>query len=222
MVELNRAGAPTLLLCLCWDSNKAYGNMLEIRLKKSWLNWDFATPQTECSAVPLFSQSTCDLSVAAWPAGGAAGPIYWQAQGRENAISWQKTSHPEQTLISAQTYTASHLHGLALLSVYLRATQETSSPSALIQHVCMQAVVRHVITLCGVFICLWFSPPQEAESLLPCELQCVFRGRTCIFKTQPWAHCCPVPFPLISQGCGGLSGPGDRATEKKSKKIKKK
>lgn len=136
-------------------------------------------------AVRLFSHSTCDLSLAAWPAGGSAGPIYWQAQGRENTISWQKTSHPEQTLISTQTSTASHLHGLALLSVYLCSTHETSSPSALIHHVCMRAVVRHVITLCGVFICLWFCPPQEGESLLPCELQCVFRGRTCIFKTQP-------------------------------------
>lgn len=132
--------------------------------------------------------------------GETTGPIYWQAQGRENTISWQKTSHPEQTLISTQTYTTSHLRGLGLLgllglSVYLCSTQEMSSPSALIYRVCMQAVFMHVITLCGVFICLWFSPPQEGESLVPCELQCVFRGGTCIFKIQPWAHCCPVPFP---------------------------
>lgn len=147
-------------------------------------------PHTECSVVVLFFQNTGDLSVAAGE--GPQGPFYWQAQGRKNTISWQKTSQPEQTPVSSQTYKTSHQHGPGLLSIYLCCTQEMSSPSSLIRHVCMQAVAMHVITLCGVFICL---SPQERESLLPCELQCVFRGRTWIFKTQPWAHRCPCSSP---------------------------
>lgn len=34
-------------------------------------------------------------SLASW--GETTGPIYWQAHSWENTISWQKTSHPEQT-----------------------------------------------------------------------------------------------------------------------------
>lgn len=130
-------------------------------MTKRWKS-DFLTPHTKCSTVVQFSQNTCDLSVAA-QLGETTVPIYWQAQGRENTISCQKTSHPEQILILTQTYTHSHMHDRGLLSLYLCSTQETSSPSALICHVCMQAVTMHVITLCGVFICLWLSFPHRRE-----------------------------------------------------------
>ena len=40
-------------------------NCLEIKQKKKRMNSDFSAPHTECSAVAVFSHSTCDLSVAA-------------------------------------------------------------------------------------------------------------------------------------------------------------
>lgn len=75
----------------------------------------------------------------------------------------------------------------------------------------MQSVVMHAITLCGGFYLPVVLSPAPARvktgSLWAPVCVCVFSGRICIFKTQPWAHCCPVPFLLISQGYGGLSGP---------------
>lgn len=142
---------------------------VEIKMKHIVASWKCKKKKkkthTECSVVVLFFQNTCDLSVAAGE--GPQGPFYWQAQGRKNTISWQKTSQPEQTPVSSQTYKTSRQHGLGLLSIYLCCTQEMSSPSSLICHVCMQAVAMHVITLCGVFICLWFSSPTAERKPAP-------------------------------------------------------
>lgn len=140
-----------------------------------------------------------------------------QFTGRHKAGKTQLAGRRPPTLNkphSTQTYIASHLNGLSRLSLYLRSTQEMSSPLALIWCLSMQLVVMHVITLCGVYICLWFSPPQEGQSPVPRGLQSVSGAGTCIFKNQPWAHCCPVPLLQISQGCGGLSGPGGTQLQK--------
>lgn len=165
-------------------------------IKKKRLKSDFLTPHTECSAVVLYSQSTCDLSVAAWPAGERPqGQFIGRHIAGKTQLAGRRPPTLNKPLISTSTYTTSHLLGLGVLHVYLCSIQEMSSPSALIYRMCMQAVVMHVITLRRVFICLWFSPPQEEGSLLPCELQCVFRGRTCIFKNTTLSSLLSCSFP---------------------------
>lgn len=183
-----------VVLKLWLEEKDLHWPILEIKKKKNEFRLSSTSYRMQCCSC-VFPQHLWPFcgSQPGW--GETTGPIYCQAQGRENTISWQKTSHPEQTLISTQTYTTSHLRGLGLLSVYLCSARDTSSPSALIYRVCMQGVVMHVITLRGVFICLWFALPQEGGSLLPSEWQCVFRGRTCIFKNSTLSTLLSCSFP---------------------------
>lgn len=161
-------------------------------------------PHLDSSVVLFrFSEHLWPLCTSLAGPGETIGPIYWQAQGRENTINWQKTSWPEQIPVSTQTHTTTQRHGLAPLSVslprsgsVLTFSTDPSRVHAGASDACHYPVWRFYLPA--------VLPPQEGESPLPCELCRVFRGRTCIFKAQPWAHCCPVPFLMISWGCGGI------------------
>lgn len=169
-----------------------------------------------CSAV---------LSEHLWPFSGSlagwvdtTGPIYWQAEGWGNTSNWQRTSYPKPDLISTHTHTATLTplwpHPSLCLSPLNSGNvrfviTDLRRVHAVGSHACHYAVWRFLSP------CSSLSRPRKSEDWFPVgSCVCVFSGRICIFKTQPWAHCCPVPFLLISQGYGGLSGPGDKNTAK--------
>lgn len=161
--------------------------------KENLTFWFFVfTSHSECSAVVLFSRSTCDLSLAAWPVGQTP---QGQFIGRQKAEETQLTGRGPPTRNQPSfphTHTYGHPHTSVAsdpLSVYLPSTQEMSAPSSLIYGVFMQSVVMHVITLCGGFYLPVVLSPAPARvktgSLWAPVCVCVFSGRTCIFKTQP-------------------------------------
>lgn len=143
--------------------------------------------------------------------GETTGPIYWQAQGRENTISWQKTSCPEQIPVSTQTHT-----GMASFpSLCLCSAQEVSSPSALIRRVCMQALVMHVITLCGVFICLQFFPRRRERARSPASCAVCSEEEHAFLKLNPEHTAALFRSRWLAEDVEGLSWPGDGAGKNK-------
>lgn len=148
-----------------------------------------------CSFVLLEHLWPFCSSLTSW--GETAGPIYWQAQFWENTISWQKTSCPEQTSVSAQTYTQPHTGMAPVSPLYLRSTQEsvltfsTDLPRANAggSHACHYPARRF-------YLPVLFFPHRREKTCSPLS-HCVwaFSGRTCIFKAQSLTNCMPCSCP---------------------------
>lgn len=92
-------------------------------------------------------------------------------------------------------HTQPHTGMASFPSLCLCSAQEVSSPSALIRRVCMQALVMHVITLCGVFICLRFFPRRRERARSPASCAVCSEEEHAFLKLNPEHTALPCSFP---------------------------
>ncbi len=208
---------PMLLLWLFWDKKKSYGNLLEIKKKKIEIRL-FNTShrmQYYSSVLPEHLWPFCG-SLASW--GETTGSIYWQAESRKNTISWQKTSHPEQTSFlhrHTQPHTCMASSSSLFISAPLRKCphlQHWSTSGACRQYSCMSLPCVEFLSACGSL------PHRREKAWSPVSCSVCSEEEHAFLKFKPEHTAVLFLFLLISQGCGGLSGPGGKTTEKKSKK----
>lgn len=130
-------------------------------------------------------QNTCDLCV---PAQQAWERPQDQYIGRHKAGKTQLAGRKPPALNKSQflhRHTQPHTGMASFPSLCLASAQEVSSPSALIRRVCMQALVMHVITLCGVFICLRFFPRRRERTRSPASCAVCSEEEHAFLKLNP-------------------------------------